>query len=78
MKFKKAFRAIGKFFGACAAKVAPANPWIGALLGVISLTMQLAEEDKKRKSVINANKEIFPIKWRENYEFNAYPPKPNI
>ncbi len=27
---------------------------------------------------INANKEIFPIKWRENYEFNAHPPKPNI
>ncbi len=36
------------------------------------------ERDLFHQSIIDANKEIFPIKWRENYEFNAHPPKPNI
>lgn len=36
------------------------------------------ERDLFHQSVIDANKEIFPIKWRENYEPNAHTPKPNI
>ena len=36
------------------------------------------ERDLFHQSIINANKELFPIKWRVNYEFNAHPPKPNI
>jgi hypothetical protein len=32
----------------------------------------VTERDLFHQDVINANKELFPVSWRENHEFNPY------